>query len=686
MSRLRNTKRRMMRYPWLFCLVLLAACSAALAEKPATSRTPRAVLLVEPAVVRIHVVQVDYSSGHEQKEEAYGSGVIISADGYVVTNHHVAGDGKYFTCTLTDKQEIDAKLIGSDPLTDLAVLKLQPESPRTFPYARFGNSDTVEVGDTVFAIGSPLTLDQSVTKGMVSNAQMTKPAMAPDEWFVLDGEDLGAVIRWIGHDADIYPGNSGGPLVNMRGEIIGINELSMGLSGAIPSNLVREITTQLMKTGKVVRGWLGFSVQPLLRTSAAPHGVLITGFLDDSPAQRAGFQSGDILQQLNGKPVDVHLQEELPIFNLQVMALPIGQPVSAVVLRNGKTVTLPVVASERPVARQRPQEFAVWGICACDIGLLSAREMQRDTSAGIMIVSLRSGGPAESAKPSLQERDIITNVAGEPIGSLRDFERITKTLTAGKTDPVPVVVSFDRRAERIRTVVKLGIDKTPDPGREVRKAWLPVGLQVLTTELAAGLKLDGTTGVCITRVYANTSAEKAGLKTGDIIIAFDGEAIDASRPEDIEVLPAMVRQYAIGSTVKLTILREGKEQAVPITLEGMPAPVRAMSKYRNEHFEFTVREIAFTDRANIKWGEDAGGALVDSVTEGGWAALGHLATNDLIIAVNYEPVKNIEALKAIMQRLLVEHPDTVVVQVKRGIRTLFLEWKGKWVQPVKDEG
>ncbi|HEY3417314.1 MAG TPA: PDZ domain-containing protein, partial [Armatimonadota bacterium] len=457
-------------------------------------------------------------------------------------------------------------------------------------------------------------------------------------------------------------------------------EISMGLSGAIPSNLVRDIVAQLMHSGKVVRGWLGFSIQPLLRSTAAPHGVLITGALAGSPAERAGFQSGDILQRLNGKPVDVHYQQELAFFNLQVMSLPIGKPVEAVVLRQGKAVTLKVTPTERPKARQQPQEFAAWGMCACDLGLLRAREMQRKSTTGVMVISQRSGGPAESAKPSLQERDVITSVAGEPIGSLADLARVTQRVTAGKTDPVPVVVCFERKTEQYRSVVKLGIEKFSDPGREVRKAWVPIALQVLTTELAEALQLEGKTGICITKVHANTSADRAGLKAGDIVIALDGDAIEASRPEDVEVFPAMIRQYAIGRTVKLTVIRDGKELEVPVVLESMPEPPRAMSKYLDEHFEFSVRDIAFSDRANNNWSNEQQGVMVDSVAEGGWAALGHLQANDLIMTINNEPIKNVEALKTRMQRLLGEHPEIVVVQVKRGIRTLYLEWQGKWAQ------
>src|ERR1022692_3962336 len=155
-----------------------------------------------------------------------GSGAIISQDGYLITNHHVAGHAARIVCTLWNREEVEAELIGTDPLTDIAVLKLKPESPRQFVPARFGDSARLRVGDAVLAMGSPMALSQSVTLGIISNVEMIMPRMFGNQGrFQLDGEDVGSLIRWIAHDAAIYPGNSSGPLVNLRGEIVGINEI-----------------------------------------------------------------------------------------------------------------------------------------------------------------------------------------------------------------------------------------------------------------------------------------------------------------------------------------------------------------------------------------------------------------------------------------------------------------------------
>src|SRR5437016_3129894 len=282
-----------------------------------------AITRMRPALVRIHVVSTEYREGREMKMQAVGSGAIISKDGYLVTNHHVAGHGARMVCTLWNREEIEAELVGTDPLTDISVLKLKPEKPREFIAATFGDSSKLVVGDSVLAMGSPMALSQSVTLGILSNVEMIMPRFfGPFGRFRLDGEDVGTLVRWIGHDAAIYPGNSGGPLVNLRGEIIGINEISFGLSGAIPGNLARSSAEALIAHGKITRSWLGMDVQPLFKHAEGQKGVLISGVLANSPAARGGLKTGDLLVRLAGTLVEVRYDEQMPDFMRLVTSLP----------------------------------------------------------------------------------------------------------------------------------------------------------------------------------------------------------------------------------------------------------------------------------------------------------------------------------------------------------------------------
>ncbi|UCD83812.1 MAG: PDZ domain-containing protein [Deltaproteobacteria bacterium] len=637
-----------------------------------------AVAAVKPAVVRIHVVTVRYSQGREEKEETVGSGVIITKDGHVITNHHVAGKAKRIVCTLFNKEEVEADLIGTDPLTDISVIKLHSKGKREFPAARFGDSSRLKVGDYVLAIGSPYALSQSVTMGIVSNTELVMPRLFWPFRFTLEGEEVGSIVRWIGHDASIYGGNSGGPLVNLKGEVVGINEISLGISGAIPGNLAKEIAGKLMKHGKVSRSWFGLELQPLLKSYGKKKGVLISGTIEGSPAEKAGFLPGDILLRIAGQKVSVRFSEELPVLNQVLMKLPVGEEIKAMVLRHGKEITLKVSSQEREYVRPKPRELKRWGVTVSNISLWAAREMKRKNQDGVLITTVRPGGPCGEAKPKIIREDVIMEVDGKPVKDVEGLLDITDLITEGKSEPVPVVVTFERKTEQYLTVVKVGTKKLIDRGLEARKAWLPVATQVLTRDILAGLSISNRSGVRITQVYHDSSAEKAGLKVGDLIVGLDGEIIPASEPEDFEVLPAMIRQYKIGSKVKLTVLRGNEEFEIKVKLAESPKLPREMEEYRDENFEFTVRDVVFFDRVREEWEEDLKGVLVEEVGEGGWAALAHLAVGDLILTVKGESVLDVASFGKIMKKVGNEKPKNVVFQVKRGIHNLFIELEPSW--------
>jgi len=643
------------------------------------SQVDAAIAKVRPALVRIRVVSTEYSEGREIKRQSVGSGAIIRKDGYIITNHHVAGHAARMFCTLWNREEVEAELVGTDAMTDISIIKLTPESPREFEPARFGDSSKLRVGDPVLAMGSPMALSQSVTLGIISNTEMIMPRFfGRGAQFQLDGEDVGSLVRWIGHDAAIYGGNSGGPLVNLEGEIIGINEISFGLGGAIPGNLAKSVAEEIIAHGKIKRSWLGVDVQPTFKTTSHPRGVLISGVFEDSPAETAGFKAGDLLLKLDGERTDVRFDEQMPDFTRIATSLPVGKPIEAMIERDGKELRLEVSAGERGDFFPKQTELKQWGLTARNISALTAREMRRVNQDGVLVATVRPGGPAGEAKPELTRRDVIIEVAGTPVKNVTELVELTRKITTGKSEPVPVLVTFERKAERFLTVVKVGIQELKDPGLEVTKAWLPVEMHVISRDVARQLGKPDLKGFYLTRVFPNSTAEKAGLKPGDFIVALDGDKLTASGPEHEDELSSLIRQYDVGKKVQLTILRNAEQKNLEVELARSPRLAREMKKYRNDDFEFTVRDVSFFDAADEQWPDDQRGALVEEVKPGSWAELGMLYIGDLILEIDGQAIENVEALRKQMEKVATEHPSVLRMKVRRGIHTVYLELEPAW--------
>ncbi len=666
----------------VFSAVLLGGWNLAAKEREVPSalraQMDAAIEKVKPALVRIRVVSTEFSEGRELKQQSVGSGAIITKDGYIITNHHVAGHAARMFCTLWNREEIEAELIGTDPLTDISIIKLIPEKPRTFAFVSFGDSSKVRVGDSVLAMGSPMALSQSVTLGILSNTEMVIPRFWGGTSFKLDGENVGGLVRWFAHDAAIYGGNSGGPLVNLHGDIIGINEISYGLSGAIPGNLAKNVADQLMAKGKIQRSWLGVDVQPLFKHANEQRGILISGVIENSPADQGGLQAGDLMLQLNGQPTDVRFDEQLPEFMALTSGLAIGKEVTAVVKRDGKELTLKLTPAEREEIYPKQKELKQWGLTARNISAIVAREMKRDSTAGVMVVSGRPGGPAGDAKPALEPRDVLIEVNGTAITNLAALIEYTRQLTAGKTEPVPVIATFERRAARFLTVVKVGIQDLKDPGLEVTKAWLPVETQVISRDIAKQLGEPSLKGFYITRVFAGSTAEKAGLKPGDFITAVDDEKLTATGAEFEDELTSLIRQYDVGKTVELAVLRGKSQMKVSVELARSPRQRREMKKYRNNEFEFTVRDVSFFDAAEQQLKDEQRGVLVEEVKSGSWAELGSLGVGDLILEINSHATDKVDEVRAAMEQIAATKPSVVTIKVLRGIHTAFLELEPNW--------
>lgn len=637
-----------------------------------------AIAKVKPALIRIHVVSVWDNQGREVKEESSGSGVVITAEGHVVTNHHVAGRAKRLVCTLSNKEEVEADLIGTDPVSDISVIKLRNPIKRKYPFVEFGNSDNLQVGDQILAMGSPLALSQSVTLGIVSNTEMVIPDVFMPFKFTLEGEDVGSVVRWIGHDAAIYPGNSGGPLVNLKGEIVGINEISFGIAGAIPGNLAKKVALELINRGEIIRSWFGFEVQPLLKSYQGKTGVLVSGVIEGSPADKVGLLAGDIIVKLAGYDVTVQFNEELPLFNEVVNEQTVGQKVLIVIIRDNREISLYIAPQKREYIRPKTVELKQWGITVRDISLLAAKEMKRDNQDGVLVTSVRPGGPCGEAKPAILYNAIIVSVGNSVVKNIGDLKDLTRELIKDKDEVVPVLVTFERGKSRYITVVKIGKKAMIEQGQEMQKAWLGIGIQVLTRNIAEQLGMKGQQGVRAVQVFEDSPAQKAGIEVGDILIAIDDKPIEASEQSDIDILPTMIRRHTIGSTAKITLLRNSKQLDLSIKLGTSPRLPREMKKYRDDNFEFTVRDIAFVDRVNQMWTQEQTGVLVEIVSNGSWAGLANLLTGDLITEVDNNYMENVIAFEKTMEDIAKKTPKNVVMKVMRGIHTLFVEMEPDW--------
>ena len=666
----------------LVIALVAPAFSPNLLAKPSSgsAEIQRAVDSVYPALVRIRVVMEEGGEGRMQKHRGSGSGTIISKDGYILTNHHVSGRGTRIVVDMPNREELDAELIGTDALADLCVLKIDPAARRDpkapLPFAKFGNSDKLNVGDVVLAMGSPAGLSQSVTRGVVANTTMISPGTG----MLLDGERVGEIVRWIGHDAIIFPGNSGGPLVNLDGEIVGVNEVGIGsLGGAIPANLAKAVAAELIAKGTVSRSWIGLEVQPLLKEMTNAHGVLVSTVLKDSPALATGLKPGDFITAVNGKTVvDSRAPEDLPLFNSMILTSPVGSELTLKGVRENQPMTWKVKTIGREPNVARESEAQNWGLTVRDFTRMALLETQRSERKGVLVDSVRSGGPCSESKPPLRSDDIILKAGDTEFKNVAEMMEWTKAFTKGLTEPKPVLITFERDTEQFVTVAKIGPEVEQDKPERPAKGWLGVSTQVLTRELAEALGLDGHRGVRVTRVLPGSPAEKAGVKVGDTLFKLDGSVIAASTPSDQELFDNLIRQYKVGAEAVLEGLRGKEAIKLTATLGKTPKPNSDLEEFKDELFEFSVREMSLNDRVSERMADQSGGVRVSNVKNAGWAALAGLSSGDVLLAVDNTKITTIPELKAKMKAITENKPASVAFLIKRGIRTQFLEIEPRW--------
>ncbi len=379
------------------------------------------------------------------KEQSLGSGVIISEDGYIITNNHVVEKSEDIRITLYDKRSFKGKVVGSDPKTDIAIVKI---SAQKLPYVRWGDSDRLKVGEFVLAIGNPYGLSHTVTMGIISAVGRANVGIADYEDFIQT-------------DAAINPGNSGGPLVNINGELIGINTAIFSRSGgyqgigfAVPSNMAKVVMEQLIKQGKIIRGWLGVMIQEVTPEIAQkfgmkdPRGALVSDVTKGSPAEKAGIMRGDIIIEYDGKLIS-------SVSNLRnsVAQTRVGSKVELKIFRNGKEFSLNVVVAELPkemaIISEEPegniQRNAFSGITVYDLTKEIALQLGLNSAEkGVVVVKVEPGSPADEA--GLKKGDVILEIDRKKINNVEDFKRITSLV---KSKEETVLLYINRGGNRL---------------------------------------------------------------------------------------------------------------------------------------------------------------------------------------------------------------------------------------------
>jgi serine protease Do len=408
------------------------------------------------AVVRIDVRERTLEDGSRRFTAGVGSGVILSADGLVLTNAHVVSPRAVeINVTLASLERVGAELVGWDHWTDLAVLRLNLADVQrrglTFAHARFGDSSRLQPGETVYAVGTPHGLTRTVTRGIISN---------PRRYFQdnagIRGYETGLFNTWLQTDAAINPGNSGGPLVTRDGRVVGINSRGYlgadNLGFAIPAATAQEVVASLVEHGRVTRSYLGL-VPGALRDLEGffqlelNSGMLINSVDPGSPAAAAGLRGGDILLAIDGRAVDGRFPEQLPPILHRIASYPIGTRVKLEAKRGTDTFDVAAVTEELVSRMGEEEVIEPWGLSVRAISRPFARESQLPDTLGVLVIGVRRGYPAQVA--GLARGDIITTLDRRPVHGLEDL----RAAVAAYTDQPESVLIEARRNFRVSLYV-----------------------------------------------------------------------------------------------------------------------------------------------------------------------------------------------------------------------------------------
>ncbi|MFA4919324.1 MAG: DegQ family serine endoprotease [Thermodesulfovibrionales bacterium] len=392
----------------------------------------------------------EFGSPKKFKERSLGSGVIVSADGYIVTNNHVVEKADEIKVTLIDKKTFKGRIVGADPKTDIAIIKIEATG---LPTLTWGDSDKLQVGEFVLAIGSPYGLSNTVTMGIISAVGRANVGIADYEDFIQT-------------DAAINPGNSGGPLVNINGELIGINTAIFSRTGgyqgigfAVPSNMVRLVIDQLLQKGKVTRGWIGVTIQELTPELAQEFGLkktkgaLVSDVGKDSPAAKAGIMRGDVILEFNGREV-----KDVSSLRNMVAQSKAGSEITLKILRAGKEFTVKALITELPrdVAEVTPEQLpdnlelkALTGLTVMDLSKEIIRQLGfNKDEKGVVVVKVEAGSPADDAE--IKKGDVIKEINKKAVNSSEDFNRIAANIKTNDS----VLLFINRNGKKFYVILR----------------------------------------------------------------------------------------------------------------------------------------------------------------------------------------------------------------------------------------
>ncbi|CAN5240171.1 hypothetical protein BH11PSE14_BH11PSE14_20310 [soil metagenome] len=669
----------------LLCFLAAPAVAdqAALPGSAQASRIASARDRVLPVVVSILTVRQDYRQGGPSLSVSSGSGTVISAQGHIATNAHVTQNGKSFRIVFADGRELPAKLVGTDTLSDLAVLQVQPPTPEVFRYAEFATELDIQPGDTVLAMGAPWGLSNSMSAGVVNNPRRLLVSLFDDEAEYEDSlsedEPTGRYYAWIQHDASIAPGNSGGPLVDLNGRIVGVNTRGMIVGGdlafAIPGPDAGRIVRALIEKGRVARVSLGFRIRSLKGTRET-EGVLVNSVERGSPPEKAGLRAGDRIVSLNGQPITALQPVDVPQVQQAIAELPINSRVLLRIDRDGKQQDITLVAEAQRVERGKEQALAAYGISASELTPEMGKRRSLEARSGVLVTGVKPGGPAAQARPEVTAGMVITAINGKRVNALSD---LLAAAMQGSEDK-PLVLQIESSGEqRLSLLTPVVGDQAREPLPELPKSWVGVEVQPFTGSLAKEVGLPGP-GYRIARIYPGSPLGAAGAHVGDLLVSLNKEPLKPGNDVSSEEFDQRVHDLDVSAKGVFGAMRDGKPLQFEVTAGPSPTETSGLRTLAIGRLRAQLRELGFYDRVALRLPSTAQGVYIDGVESGGAAGLAHLKRGDVVTRLGDTDVNDPTKLSRALEQALAARKDGLIpLMVIRGNQTKILYLERYWL-------